>query len=926
MRILTNPRGSWARYRGSVRLPRLGVGLVATAGALALGLAAIGPVSAHTAQLSNTTSSTGSAYTAMTPMRLLDTRTTGQTLGAGSSLNLPVVTAADGVPSNATAVALNVTVTNTTGASYLSAYPTGGTQPLVSNLNWAMGETVPNSVIVPVGTGGDVTFYNHTGSTDVVVDLEGYFAPPTNGSTAGAYVPLTPARIADTRTGSGYPNAGSTLAAGGSVNVQVTGAGGVPSGATAAILNVTATNTTAASYAEVYPTGATQPTASNLNWTMGETVANRVVAPLSASGMVTIYNHTGSTDVVVDVSGYFTNSTMTLPSTASLYNSMTPIRVVDTRVSGGTLGAGGTYTTTLGGAGSVPATATAVVTNVTAVNTTAASFFTVYPAGAAQPVASDVNWSAGQVVPNLTVATLSSTGAITVFNHAGMADLVIDEFGYFTPYVTPIVVVTTTKTTLTESTTATVTATVTDTSFTYPDPVQFTVTGAGCGTVSPAITSTALVNGANTASTTYTAGTTVGNCVITATEADGGNQGSISIATTAPTNTVTMSPASQTAVVSSGGFTITATVDSPTGAAVSGDAVTFTEVGNASSAACGSLNTTSGTTNSSGQVTVFYTPSATAGFCTVTATEAGTGATGTSTIDQTSLTSGAITVAVTSSPTMVDANGTSTSTITVTTTSSIGAYPNDAIMLSTPSSNLACGTLAATSLVTGSAGTATTTYTSSTGTGSTGTCQITAKEAAAGDSSPVGVNTALFAGPLSTSGPIAAIGVAPGVQAAIPSGSLVDVVSGTHTQQFTTSSATSLNSNVIDVVSATPNYAYPVGSLVVADGSSVIVQPTPAVPANTISLSPSTFSAVAGSGNSVVVTVTVTNASGVVSGDVLTYAHTGTCGALSAAGGTTGTNGQTDFGYTTASTVGFCTVTVTDGSGGSATFNATATS
>jgi hypothetical protein len=328
VRILTNPRGTWARYRGSVRLPRLGVGLVATAGALALGLAAIGPVSAHTQALTNQVSSTAaSAYNAMTPVRLLDTRTTSP-MGPNSTMNLNVETATSGVPSNATAVALNVTVTGTTDSGYLSVYPTGASQPTVSNLNWVMGETVPNSVIVPVGSGGSITFYNHTGNTNVVVDLEGYFAPESGGSTAGAYVPLTPTRITDTRTGSGYPNAGSTLTAGKTLNVQVTGEGGVPAGATGAILNVTATNTTAAGYLTVFPAGATQPTASNLNWTAGETVANRVLASLSSTGMVSIYNYTGSTNVVVDVSGYFTANT-TLPTNASLYTAITPIRLVD---------------------------------------------------------------------------------------------------------------------------------------------------------------------------------------------------------------------------------------------------------------------------------------------------------------------------------------------------------------------------------------------------------------------------------------------------------------------------------------------------------------------------------------------------------------------------------------------------------------------
>ncbi len=428
----TTPRGTWARYRGSsVRLPRLGVGLIGALGLLALALASMGPVSAHTTSLRATSSATaGSAYTALTPSRLLDTRSSNQTLGPNSSLNLTVT--GGSVPATATAVALNVTVTNTTDSSYLAVYPAGGTRPLVSNLNWVMGETVPNLVIVPVGANGQVTIYNHTGNTDVVVDLQGYFAPEASGSVAGQYSPLTPARITDTRTGSGYPNAGSTLGAGSTLNIQVTGQGGVPvNNVSAALLNVTVTNTTDSGYLEVYPQGATQPTASNLNWTAGETVANRVVVPVSANGQITVYNHTGSADVVVDVNGYFTTAGAA-PANASLYSPMTPVRVLDTRTTGGTLGANTSTTVQMQGVDGIAANASAVVTNVTATNTTAASFFTVYPGGT-RPTASDVNWSAGQTVPNLTVATLSSSGSTTVYNHAGSADLVIDAFGYFTP-------------------------------------------------------------------------------------------------------------------------------------------------------------------------------------------------------------------------------------------------------------------------------------------------------------------------------------------------------------------------------------------------------------------------------------------------------------------------------------------------------------
>ena len=373
---------------------------------------------------------TGSAYTALAPKRLLDTRTNGGTLGPNSSLNLTVT--GGSIPSDATAVAVNVTVTNTTAASYLSVYPAGGSRPVVSNLNWVQGETVPNLVIVPVGSNGQVTIYNYTGNANVVVDLEGYFAPEAAGSTAGSYVPLTPARITDTRSGSGYPNAGNTLAAGGTLNVQVTGKGGVPSsGVTGAILNVTVTNTTAASYLTAYPEGTTRPLASNLNWGAGETVANRVVVPVSSSGMITLYNYTGSTDVVVDVSGYFTNGSST-PTNASLYNPITPVRVLDTRLTGVTLSGGATLAVPMAGVDGIASNATAVVTNVTAANTTAASFFTVYPGGT-RPTSSDVNWMAGQVVSNLTLATLSSTGSISIYNHAGSTAVIVDAFGYFIP-------------------------------------------------------------------------------------------------------------------------------------------------------------------------------------------------------------------------------------------------------------------------------------------------------------------------------------------------------------------------------------------------------------------------------------------------------------------------------------------------------------
>jgi len=363
------------------------------------------------------------AYTAVTPARQLDTRTTGGPLGARGSRTFTLT----GPAASATAVVMNVTVTNTTAASFLTVYGTGAARPLASNLNWTSGQTVANLVEVPVGTGGSLTLYNQAGSVNVIADLEGYFSTPSG--TSGEEVALTPARITDTRTGSGMPNAGATLSPGGQLDIQVTGAGGVPpgpTGAAAAILNVTSTHTTGSSFLTVWPTGVTRPTASNLNWRAGQTVPNRVIVPIGAGGKVSVYNSAGAADVIVDVSGYFTDSTLT----GTLFNPQVPHRIADTR-GHATLGPGGTYTLAVGGHFGVPSSATAVIVNVTVTRTTAAGFLTVYPSTSGRPTASDLNWPAGLTVPNLVVATLGITGAVDFYNSSGSTDVIVDLVGYF---------------------------------------------------------------------------------------------------------------------------------------------------------------------------------------------------------------------------------------------------------------------------------------------------------------------------------------------------------------------------------------------------------------------------------------------------------------------------------------------------------------
>jgi hypothetical protein len=254
-----------------------------------------------------------------------------------------------------------------------------------------------------------------------------FLAPPVQ------YHPLTPARIMDTRLG------GSPIGPGQSIDVQVSGQGGVPSTlVTAAVINVTATDGTAAGYLTLYPTGTTRPVASNLNWTAGKTVPNLVEMALGTGGKITVYNPQGNTQVIFDVEGYVSTPSGT-PGADGLFSALVPARVLDTRDGTGTggtvakVGAGSTIDLTVTGAGGVPATGVeAVVLNVTATDATAPSYVTAWPKGTTQPVASNLNFVAGQTVPNRVIVKVGTGGKVSLFNAAGSINLVADVNGWFT--------------------------------------------------------------------------------------------------------------------------------------------------------------------------------------------------------------------------------------------------------------------------------------------------------------------------------------------------------------------------------------------------------------------------------------------------------------------------------------------------------------
>jgi hypothetical protein len=186
----------------------------------------------------------------------------------------------------------------------LTVFPTGGSVPNASNLNFGPNQNVPNLVIAKVGAGGKVSVYNAVGNTNVIFDVAGWYSDASATGASGLYGPLSPTRILDTRNGmGGYSH---EVGPGQSIAVQATGVGGVPStGVSAVVLNVTVTNSNAGSYLTVYPNGSSVPTASNLNFGPGQTVPNLVVVKVGSGGTVNVYNAVGSTDVIVDVAGWY---------------------------------------------------------------------------------------------------------------------------------------------------------------------------------------------------------------------------------------------------------------------------------------------------------------------------------------------------------------------------------------------------------------------------------------------------------------------------------------------------------------------------------------------------------------------------------------------------------------------------------------------
>jgi hypothetical protein len=191
---------------------------------------------------------------------------------------------------------------------------------------------------------------------------------------------------------------------------------------------VTATEGSAGSFLQAWPTGAARPNSSNLNFAAGQTTPNLVTVQIGTGGMVSFFNAVGATHVIADVLGYFD------PSTGTRFHPLAaPTRVLDSRIA---LGVPGSWGEEMSRGFNIAEHADvrgapSIVLNATVTNATKGSFVSVYPGGTPAPTSSNLNFAPGQTIANLVMCRLAANGFIEMYNKLGTVDIIGDAVGYY---------------------------------------------------------------------------------------------------------------------------------------------------------------------------------------------------------------------------------------------------------------------------------------------------------------------------------------------------------------------------------------------------------------------------------------------------------------------------------------------------------------
>lgn len=263
------------------------------------------------------TGATSGRFVATTPTRLLDTRDRTGRLAVGGAITIPLPA---GVPADATAVAVTIATSDSVGAGFFTAYPTGAARPLSSSLNTdGRGQVRATGQLVPVSEGG-FTVFSQAGD-HLIVDMTGWFTGPSAPwSDAGLFVPTTPTRLVDTRTATTlYPN--------GTIEFDPTTITGEPVAAIAA--NWTLTRTWRGGFLTVHPARTERPVAATANADRrNQDVAQFGITATSSAGLAAYASN--GTQLVVDVTGWFTGAPLATTTTGPPPN--TPVADTAKRV------------------------------------------------------------------------------------------------------------------------------------------------------------------------------------------------------------------------------------------------------------------------------------------------------------------------------------------------------------------------------------------------------------------------------------------------------------------------------------------------------------------------------------------------------------------------------------------------------------------
>jgi hypothetical protein len=404
------------------------------------------------------------------PARLLDTRS-GNGLTGVFQANTPrtfLVAGRGGVPWCATAVTGNITVTDETAGWAVYLGPDSNPAPTSSTINFIKGEVVANSLTVALSNTGylSATYISVAGNTtNLVFDVTGYYGCADSDL---YFHPITPTRVLDTRNNTGgFGGFAGKLTANTPATFQVTNNAshttGVPTSAIAVTGNLTVTNETAGWAIYLGPVPQALPTSSTINFTTGQVLANGVTVGLGSGGTLsaTYVSFPGNTtDLVFDVTGYYatdcvttaqlTNATVCNP-TGMEYVPITPVRILDTRVTGPALHANAPQPFQVSGQDAIPWLAAGAVTgNVTVTDETAGWALYVGAAPMAAPTTSNINFVAGEIRANGMTAgihqfypwpagELGQLNATYMSSGSNTTNMVFDVTGYFIPAVTPIV-------------------------------------------------------------------------------------------------------------------------------------------------------------------------------------------------------------------------------------------------------------------------------------------------------------------------------------------------------------------------------------------------------------------------------------------------------------------------------------------------------